>query len=101
MCTPVQGSAPPAFVCATRLTPQATQAVPSTDDFSDIRRAMGAERLERSDPERPRTADPRDGGQLPGEDSWDWYTRSVNTLPQGLGMGKVERSAGGVVVRGW
>lgn len=39
---------------------------------------MGVERLEPAPAsERPRTADPKDGGQGPGEDSWGWYTRNM------------------------
>jgi hypothetical protein len=51
------------------------------DDFSDIRRAMGSERLTCPGIERPRTADPSAGGQLPGEDSWEWYQRNISALP--------------------
>lgn len=28
-----------------------------------------------------RAADPSAGGQRPGEDSWDWYQRSITALP--------------------
>ncbi|KAK7178416.1 hypothetical protein PSPO01_15534 [Paraphaeosphaeria sporulosa] len=43
---------------------------PEKGDSAATRRPMGPERL--SSPS-PRTADSRAGGQMPGEDSWDWY----------------------------
>ncbi|KAL5435313.1 hypothetical protein PMIN07_006616 [Paraphaeosphaeria minitans] len=51
------------------------------DDFCDIRRAMGPERLIPLTPLRPHTADPSAGGQLPGEDSWEWHQRNMTALP--------------------
>ncbi|KAJ4352218.1 uncharacterized protein N0V89_007565 [Didymosphaeria variabile] len=51
------------------------------DDFADIRKAFTTERLIRPETARSRTADPAEGGQLPGEDSWDWYQRNISALP--------------------
>lgn len=45
------------------------------DDFSDIRKVMGPERLEPV---------PAQGGQFfpgDGEDSWEWYERNIGALP--------------------
>lgn len=51
------------------------------DDFADIHKAITTERLVRPETARPRTADPTERGQLPDEDSWDWYQRDISALP--------------------
>ncbi|KAK7190300.1 hypothetical protein DPSP01_006124 [Paraphaeosphaeria sporulosa] len=51
------------------------------EEISDIRRAMGPESYTPLTPGRPRTTDPSAGGQLPGEDSWEWYQRNMTALP--------------------
>ncbi|KAL5377400.1 hypothetical protein PMIN02_011533 [Paraphaeosphaeria minitans] len=50
---------------------------PKKDESTGIRRPMGPERLS---PPGIRTADPSAGGQMPEEDSWDWYERSILAL---------------------
>lgn len=50
----------------------------TTDGYNDIQSIMGVQRLEPAPaPARPRAANPKDGGQGPGEDNWLWCTRDL------------------------
>ncbi|KAK7178087.1 hypothetical protein PSPO01_15867 [Paraphaeosphaeria sporulosa] len=84
--SPTQATAPPpcdldapfAAASATTHKPGSPRTPKKKDDSAGVRRPMAPELLL---PPGPRTTDPSAGGQMPGEDSWDWYERSILGLP--------------------